>query len=161
MPLKIGNSLLRFVCLGIFAAWIASSSACVKSMGLELEVSEVTSDAELVAYLIDHSPFVGKWRWRNISGDVKLTFKEVAGTFIGVLVDTDKHGAWTPLEELVVTVEVTETQYLGVTIKKVEFFSDGPWRLQVADDGSIEGIQEYSDAYGVYDVRIDLKPSLE
>ena len=156
MQLKIGNSLLRFACLGIFAAWIASSSACVKSMGLELEVSEVTSDAELVAYLIDHSPFVGKWRWRNISGDVKLTFKEVAGTFIGVLVDTDKHGTRLPSRRVVVTVEVTETT------RKVEFFSgSNPWRLQVADDGSIEGIQEYSDAYGVYDVRIDLKPSLE
>lgn len=155
MQLKIGNSLLRFVCLGIFAAWIASSSACVKSMGLELEVSEVTSDAELVAYLIDHSPFVGKWRWRNTSGDIELTFKEVAGTLIGVLVDTDKDGTRLLPRQVVVTVEVTETT------RKVEFSTGGPWRLQVADDGSIEGIQEYSDAYGVYDVRIDLTPSLE
>ena len=161
MQLKIGNSLLKFVCLGIFAVWIASSPACVKSMGLELEVSEVTSDAELVAYLIDHSPFVGKWRWRNTSGDIDLTFKEVAGTLIGVLVDTDKHGTRLLPRRVVVTIEVTETQYPGVTIKKVEFSTGSPWRLQVADDGSIEGIQEYSDAYGVYDVRIDLKPSLE
>ncbi len=152
MQLKIGNSLLRFVCLGIFAAWIASSSACVKSMGLELEVSEVTSDAELVAYLINHSPFIGKWTWGNMSGDVDLTFKEVAGTLIGVLVDTDKHGTRLPPKEVVVTVEVTETT------RKVEFSTGGLWRLQVDDDGSIEGIQKYS---GAYNVRIDLKPSLE
>ena len=156
MQLKIGNSLLRFVCLGIFAAWIASSSACVKSMGLELEVSEVTSDVELVAYLINRSPFVGKWRWRNTSGDIDLTFKEVADTLIGVLVDTDKNGIRLAPRRVVVTVEVTETT------RKVEFSTGGsPWRLQVADDGSIEGIQEYYDADGVYDVRIDLKPSLE
>jgi hypothetical protein len=161
MQLKIGNSLLRFVCLGIFAAWIAWSPASAESMGLELEVSEVTSDAELVAYLINHSPFVGKWRnEKSTSGDVKLTFEEVAGTLIGVLMDTDKHGTRLPPEEVVVTVEVTETQYPGVTIKKVEFFQSGssPWKLQVADDGSIEGIQEYS---GKHVVRIDLTPSLE
>lgn len=158
MQLKIGNSLLRFVCFGIFAAWIAWSPASAESMGLELEVSEVTSDAKLVAYLINHSPFVGKWRWSSMSGDVDLTFKEVAGTLIGVLVDTDKHGTRLPPKEVVVTVEVTETQYPGVTIKKVEFSTGGPWRLQVEDDGSIEGIQKYS---GAYNVRIYLKPSLE